>query len=131
MSYQRRETPRIPVEIRVKYRQQEAADAELTQDISGGGLFIKTRSPLPEGEECVFTLELAILAAPLALKGVVRRVSAEGMGVELLFEDDLERQALKRIFDAVCMEALGGALFDRVQRIRDDGGDHGSEGLGG
>ena len=65
---------------------------------------------------------------PVTLKGRVQRVipsddAAEmGMGIELLFDDETERSALKRVVDTLMIEHLGDALYRRLveaQRAND------------
>jgi hypothetical protein len=64
----------------------------------------------------------------VTLKGRVQRVipsddAAEmGMGIELLFDDETERSALKRVVDTLMIEHLGDALYRRLveaQRAND------------
>lgn len=111
----------MPIEIKVEYKRINAFIADFTRDISSGGLFVRTDQPLPGGTEALFTLSIPRLETPVTLRGIVRRVvergSAEseaGMGIELLFEDEEERIALKRVVDALMVEHLGEALFRRL-----------------
>jgi len=111
----------VPIEIRVEYKRINAFIADYTRDISSGGLFVRTDQPLPAGTEALFTLSIPRLETPVTLNGIVRRVVAPGepgfdagMGVELLFEDDAERIALKRVVDAMMVEHLGEVLFRRL-----------------
>ncbi len=116
-----RRSARVPIEIKVEYKRINAFIADFTRDISSGGLFVRTDQPLPAGTEALFTLSIPRLETPITLKGVVRRVVSPGapgveagMGVELLFQDDQERIALKHVVDALMVEHLGEALFRRL-----------------
>lgn len=127
MSEHKREKPRVPIEIRVEYKRVNAFISDFTRDISGTGLFIRTDHPLEIGELCLFTLQVPGLAA-ITLRGAVRRVvltpgegSEPGMGVELLFDDDEERQALTNLVDSLMVEHLGNALYQRLVRLRGQG----------
>ncbi len=120
-----RRTPRVPLEIKVEYKRFNAFIADYTRDISTGGLFVRTDSPLPPGTEAMFTLVIPKVAAPIILRGVVKRVvtGAEspkepGMGVELLFDDDRESAALKVVIDALMIDHLGEALFRRLVEVQ-------------
>lgn len=115
-----RRTARVPIEIKVEYKRINAFIADFTRDISGGGLFVRTDTPMPIGSEALFTLAIPRMEKPVTLKGIVRRVvpkgdptTEAGMGVELLFDDEQERIALKRVVDALMIEHLGEALYRR------------------
>ncbi len=118
---QQRKTARVPIEIKVEYKRINAFIADFTRDISGGGLFVRTDNPLPMGAEALFTLNIPRVEGPVTLNGIVRRIVGKGdpsveagMGVELLFADDAERQALRRVVDALMIEHLGEALYRRL-----------------
>jgi type IV pilus assembly protein PilZ len=124
---QQRVHARLPIEIKVEYRRLNAFVADFSRDLSGGGLFVRTGHPLPVGTECLFTLELPNLPEPLSLRGIVRRVvenvaegseEAPGMGVELLFDDDAERRALRTVVDDLMVAHLGEALYRRLVAAR-------------
>jgi type IV pilus assembly protein PilZ len=117
---------RLPIEIKVEYRRLNAFIADFTRDLSGGGLFIRTGHPLPVDTECLFTLELPNLEEPISLRGIVRRVVEEGeepgMGVELLFDDEEERRALRAVVDDLMVTHLGEALYRRMVSAQRRGG---------
>ena len=125
---QQRRAPRVPIEVRVEYKRINAFIADFTRDISSGGLFIRTSEPLAVGTEAMFTLSIPRMERPVTLKGRVQRVipsddAAEmGMGIELLYDDETERSALKRVVDTLMIEHLGDALYRRLveaQRAND------------
>lgn len=117
---QQRRAPRVPIEVRVEYKRINAFISDFTRDISSGGLFIRTSEPLAVGTEAMFTLAIPRMERPVTLKGRVQRVipsddAAEmGMGIELMFDDDAERAALKRVVDTLMIEHLGDALYRRL-----------------
>lgn len=110
----------MPIEIKVEYKRINAFIADFTRDISGGGLFVRTDQPLPLGSDALFTLNIPRLETPVTLRGIVRRVVSAGeegdvgMGVELVFDDEAERDALKRVVDSLMIEHLGEALYRRL-----------------
>lgn len=125
MNEQKRQAPRVPIEIRVEYRRLNAFIADFTRDLSGKGLFIRSDRPLEVGTECLFTLTIPKLDSAISLRGVVRRSippgegeEEAGMGIELLFDDEAERAALDTVLDDLMFEHLGGALFDKLQKMR-------------
>lgn len=117
---QQRRAPRVPIEVRVEYKRINAFISDFTRDISSGGLFIRTSEPLAVGTEAMFTLAIPRMERPVTLKGRVQRVipaddaSEMGMGIELMFDDDAERAALKRVVDTLMIEHLGDALYRRL-----------------
>ncbi len=123
---QKRVRPRVPIEIRVDYNRVNAFISDFTRDISGTGLFIRTETPLELDTECLFTLQVPGLDA-ITLRGTVRRIvetggkDDPGMGVELLFDDEEEKQALTALIDSLMVEHLGNALFQRLVRLRGQG----------
>lgn len=123
MSQHKRVRPRVPIEIRVDYKRVNAFISDFTRDISGTGLFIRTDTPLDIDTECLFTLQVPSLDA-ITLRGRVTRIvepgAAEeaGMGVELVFDDAAEKQALTDLVDSLMVEHLGNALYQRLVRLR-------------
>ena len=121
-----RQSARFPLEIRVEYRRLNAFIGDFTRDFSGRGFFVRTDNPLDLGTECLFTLQVPRLAEPITLNGVVRRVirpgdadgEEAGMGVELVFDDEDERQALQKVVDSLMVDHLGAAMFGHMKKMR-------------
>ncbi|MCB9536405.1 MAG: TIGR02266 family protein [Myxococcales bacterium] len=121
-----RQSARFPMEIRVEYKRLNAFISDLTRDLSGRGFFVRTDHPLALGTECLFTLKVPRLDEALTLRGVVRRVvtpaeagdDEPGMGVELIFDDDAERQALQTVVDSLMVDHLGATLFGHMRKMR-------------
>ena len=96
----KRTAPRLPIALEVSYPSGEALRRDYISNLSSGGMFVKTRSPLPIGTEV--TLEIAVGdEAPLSLRGKVvwDRLFAqggepEGFGVRFIEPVDPRLQAL-------------------------------------
>jgi uncharacterized protein (TIGR02266 family) len=98
----RRET-RIPRAISLSYKDQESFARAYTGNISGGGLFIRTKKPLAQGEQFVLNLQLAGLPKPLKIKCEVVWARAQagdagkrppGMGVKFIEMSKKDEQLL-------------------------------------
>lgn len=103
MSIERREHTRQKVSrVEVRVASQESLRASYLRDLSVGGLFVRSRQPLPIGAAVV--IELAVLgAAPVRLKGEVARHEStdegvfRGFGVRFSTVDPETKSALERI----------------------------------
>lgn len=120
---ERREAERAPIELRVEYRRLNMFFADYTRNISKGGTFIRTESPLPIGTEFVFSLVVPTFEDPLTLIGkVIWAVSKEdatdanpaGMGIEFQYRDDGERGRVDAIVRKVMAAELGEKLANRL-----------------
>lgn len=100
---ERRRSTRIPVEVALGVHSESNFFSGLTRDISDGGLFVATHTPLPQGTHV--TVKFALPACPeISADGVVVWVSEPlsghpGMGVRFL-ELSSENEALIRRFMA-------------------------------
>ena len=116
----KRKTPRVPIEIRVQYERFNRFVSEYTRDISRGGMFIRSESPLDVGTELYVTLSFPYHAEEITLMAnVVRTVSGlesaePGMGVRFNFMDTDESRALYRLVDGLIVRHLGEALYERL-----------------
>jgi len=112
MSYggqNRRKYQRRPISMLVKYRSLDSFFNDYAINISHGGMFIKTRRPLPRGSEVEIEFELAGMTRTFKTAGRVVRVifpgededEPAGMGIEFkpLSEAD------KALVDALWLEA--------------------------
>ncbi len=83
----KRRHPRLPVRLKVAYRTAGSFLVSYTINLSRGGLFIQTDSPLPEGTPLTLELSLPGRSTPVLLNGHVawsRRAmedSPGGMGI--------------------------------------------------
>lgn len=106
-----RNEPRLPAEVKVDYRTIGSFMTDYAENISQGGLFIRTSLPLPVGERVRLRLMLPDGDAPFALDGVVKWVSTirekeqhpAGMGVEFVdFDQEVQDKlaALVKAYEA-------------------------------
>ncbi len=106
MSSERREHVRQKVSrVEVRVATRESLRASYLRDLSMGGLFVRSRQPLPEGTPVV--IELSVEAeSPLRLRGEVVRQerlpdgTARGFGVRFSMVDLETTQALESILAA-------------------------------
>jgi type IV pilus assembly protein PilZ len=126
----RREYLRAPIELRVEYTQLNSFLADYTRNISKGGTFIRTQSPLDVGTEFVFRLTIPGLAEPLTLRGQVRWIRREGeadqsppgealgagpgMGIRFLYQNDSERTAIQDTVERLVVDSLGPHLYRKL-----------------
>ncbi len=93
MERDKRRFKRVKHVFRVDYSTPEALFNEFADDISEGGLFIKTKTPLPIGSEIILEFVLPLLEEPIRVRGRVEwhtelpwvRKRIPGMGVS--FQD--------------------------------------------
>jgi len=109
-NFSTRKEPRILKGLSIKYKDKKSFVKAYTDNVSFGGLFIKTDNPLNKGDQFMLKLELPDLAESMKLKCEVAwirtpteasDISPAGMGVEfveLTKNDDL---ALKKYLDAI------------------------------
>lgn len=112
---------RAPVELRVEYRQMNMFFADYTKNISKGGTFLKTSTPLAVGTRFVFLLGIPGFAAPIELQGevtwVLDAVAAAsagqdaGMGIRFVFEDEARRTAFERAVEKLMLDHLGPEIY--------------------
>lgn len=103
MSTEQRQSVRQRVSrVEVKVASQEAFRASYLRDLSTGGLFVRSRQPLPEGTSVI--IELAVESRPpVRLRGEVVRQehgpdgTARGFGVRFSTVDEETRQSLESI----------------------------------
>ena len=89
---ERRADPRAPVELEVHYRSAQEFLTAYTVNISGGGIFIKTREPLPLNQAVHLRFTLPGIARVFNLHGLVvwtnpqpsRSSFPSGMGVKFM-----------------------------------------------
>ena len=112
-----RDSERAPIRLRVDYAKMNAFFADYTLNISKGGTFIKTASPLEIGTRCVFSFSLPALSEPLQLEGEVAwvlpvdaaRIRGEeaGMGVRFVFADAAAQRSVEELVERMMEESLG------------------------
>lgn len=105
----RRQTPRLEIELQIAYKNLDQFFQDYTRNISEGGLFIESRFPLEPGTQLMLRFELPGLADALDVQGeVVRSISLAaarahgtraGMGIRF---GALPEAARLRIHALVC-----------------------------
>ncbi|MEN9577655.1 MAG: hypothetical protein RJA70_664 [Pseudomonadota bacterium] len=112
-----------PIELKVEYKRLNTFFADYTKNISRGSSFIATKNPLAIETEFVFVLGVPLLDEPLRLNGKVAWVTGvdeaskanpAGMGIEFLYADDAERQAIQDRVEDLMKEQLGPRLAKRL-----------------
>lgn len=102
-----------PARLKIAYKRTDAFVNEYGENLSRGGTFIKTPSPLDLGRECVFELSIPNRDMPILLKGVVvwsskGAVQLEagqeaGMGIKYVFDESSSKRDLERILNDLRM----------------------------
>jgi len=99
-----RREPRIPKILLVSYKDKKSFLTAYTGNISGGGLFIKTKTPLPVGETFLLKLQLPDIPEHLKIKCTVAWADKQeggkgkdppGMGIKFSEMSDKDNQRLQ------------------------------------
>ncbi len=111
------------IELNVEYQQMNAFFADYARNISRGGSFIATATPLGIGTEFRFSLHVPQLAEPLRFHGTVMWVTVEaeaspgnpaGMGIEIRPLDEAGHQKQRHDIEALMYDELGPQLTARL-----------------
>jgi type IV pilus assembly protein PilZ len=103
--FSRRAEPRILKTLSVSYKDKKSFLASYTHDISDGGLFIRTSTPLHVGETFLLKLQLPELPKPLKIKCTVAWTNKEeeekdkhppGMGIKFGEMSDKDNKRLRK-----------------------------------
>ena len=125
---ERRDDPRVPIELRVEYKKLNTFFADYTKNICKGGTFIRTKKPLDVGTEFIFKLGIPRLKEPLSIRGQVRWVKREGepspegvpaehepgMGIRFIYETAAERAQLENAVERLMIDSLGQLLYSKL-----------------
>ncbi|MFN7131121.1 MAG: TIGR02266 family protein [Myxococcales bacterium] len=103
----KRRADRLHHELLVAYRTVDGFITDWAVNISKGGIFINTRTPLPVGTTVRLIVSLPDAAFPFDLTGRVARVSefdnssneVPGMGIEFVDVDDDKKNRIERFVD--------------------------------
>ncbi len=101
----KRRASRLQHELPVAYRSVGSFLTDWATDISQGGMFINTRSPLPVGTEVKILIQLPMVESPVGLVGRVTRVAefdnqahvVPGMGIQFTDVDPSKREQLETL----------------------------------
>ena len=125
---ERRDDPRLPIELRVEYKKLNTFFADYTKNICKGGTFIRTQKPLEEGTIFLFQLSVPTLKAPIGIRGEVKWVKREGpafspgidenhepgMGIRFIYDTPGEREAVEGTVERMMVESLGPLLSGKL-----------------
>ena len=110
---------RLPIRLRVTYRTHTGRRINFTRDIHEDGVFVRSTELLAPGDETRL-----IIAPPggdykpIEVRGAVVRLVEEepdrGMGIQLVFKDDEERQSFADFVSRMEEEYLVGTLPDEA-----------------
>ena len=97
-----RQEDRLSAGLRVEYRNAGRVEVDLAANISSGGAFVRTSSPLDVGDPLLLTFDVPNQRFPLQLAARVKwvapfgdKISARpGMGVQFMALDDRKRALL-------------------------------------
>ena len=116
----KRRDPRIPLVLRVEYPNATEPVRDVTENLSAGGLFIRTDRDLAEGERVPLLISFPSLLEPIEIEvEVVRRRAAEpggstGVAVRIPPDRITDRQKLGHLAEAA-RAALGRSAHRRYQ----------------
>ena len=116
-----RQAERLQHELLVAYRTVDGFITDWAVNISKGGIFINTRTPLAVGCTVRLIISLPDTAFPFDLTGRVARVSefdnpsnqVPGMGIEFIDVDDDKRERIERF-----VERLRKHLPDQASQVK-------------
>lgn len=98
-----RAEPRVKRKLSVSYRDKKSFLNAYTENISNGGIFLKTNSPLPKGTSIFLRLQLPDIPAPLEIDSLViwsnrqedgDKTKPSGMGIQFRDMDKKDRKIL-------------------------------------
>lgn len=102
----RRKNPRVPKVLSLSFKSRKGFINAFSNDISTGGIFIKTSTPLPKGEQFVLKLQLPGISEPFKIEGKVSWTRTEtkdpvqnplGMGIEFIGLTSSDRRKIKEV----------------------------------
>lgn len=92
--FNRRRHPRYITTLHVRMKDVQSMLKLVSHNVSGGGMFVKTHTKPPVGEVVDLALEHPVTRARLDVRGRVVRRTDDGVGIEFIEINDLERRAL-------------------------------------
>jgi uncharacterized protein (TIGR02266 family) len=118
--------PRLPLILQVQYPDREGYTTDATENLSVGGLFVRTTRSLAIGDRVPMRLSFPGLLEPMDLLGVVawiRPASGEtpgGVGVRIPDERPEDRARLLALLEAVKTPAEPAARDYRILLVEDN-----------
>lgn len=123
-SIEHRTSPRVPLTLQVQYPEKEGYFADATENLSAGGVFVRTDRELKLGDTIPLVLSFPGLLGPVELVGVVAWVRPAGgpetpAGVGVRIPDDRaeDRAKLAAILEKIRAEKAEPASQRRAYRI--------------
>jgi type IV pilus assembly protein PilZ len=124
----RRDDPRMPIELRVEYKKLNTFFADYTKNICKGGTFIRTQKPLDVGTIFLFQLAVPTLDKPIEIRGEVKWVKRDGepsppgvaedheagMGIRFIYDKPDERRAVETTVERMMVDSLGQVAFEKL-----------------
>ena len=115
---QRREHPRFPIRLAVRYPSARSLLGDYTRSISKGGVAIDSERNLEIGTEFVFEMSAPELPEPIEVHGKVvwtRPTGTPGkytLGIQYAYEDTERRERLEKVIETI----LGEQIYERQRR---------------
>ena len=123
---ERRAHVRVPVELRVAYRNLNGFFADYTKNISRGGTFIPTRKHVEPGTVFRFRLVVPGRSEPFELEGVVVHGGTAdgeaGVGIRFQWEDDAARRHFEEVVERMLASSFGEDVARKLLARGPDGG---------
>ncbi len=124
----RRDSPRVPIELKVEYKKLNTFFADYTKNICKGGTFIRTKKPLDVGTVFVFQLTVPKFKEPIAIRGEVKWIKREGeksppgvpddheagMGIRFIYDTPDERERVEGTVEKMMIDSLGQLLYSKL-----------------
>ena len=118
---ERREDPRVEVDIEVRYRTAQEFLSAYSRNISGGGIFIRTAQPLPLNRSVHLRFTLPGIPHRFEVGGIVvwsnpgsdKSALPSGMGIKLV---DLDVQSKQLIAEFVRGKSAISAADSRAEK---------------
>jgi len=124
-----RQFGRVPVALEVRYATATAFLVAYTTNLSKGGLFLETPTPLPVGSEITLTISAPHATEPMVVAGRVAWVRDQsdpeghpvGMGVQFAELEERYGAVIDHIvsrFEGVCILVVSSSATMRAQIVR-------------
>ncbi len=96
-----RKHERVPLLTAVDYSTEDRFYKDYIQDISAGGVFIKTRMPFRAGQEVSLTFSLPDYQKHLKIIGEIVRITPQGIGVKFKIANEEQETMTKALLEMI------------------------------
>jgi uncharacterized protein (TIGR02266 family) len=121
---QSRDSVRVPISLNVKFESRGEVRECLMTNLSAGGLFVATESPLPTGTPLNVRIRVERTGEEIELPGEVVSVEVSanlaeeerGMGIRFVNLDEAQREQVAELYEHAiekAVEGAGGAPLDK------------------